>query len=81
MQTTIDKAGRLVIPRSIRERLHLRGGETLEVEEEHGTIRIARAQRAVTLVEDHGILTAELDPPLAATTAEEVRDVLERTRR
>lgn len=58
------------------------GGEPLEVEEEHGTIRIARPKRRVRLIEtEHGVLTAGFDPPLAATTPEEVRDALERTRR
>jgi AbrB family looped-hinge helix DNA binding protein len=82
MKTTIDAAGRLVIPKRIRDRLGLKGGEPLEVEEEHGTIRIARTKPAVRLVEgEHGILTAEFDPPPPPVTAEDIREALERTRR
>lgn len=82
MRTTIDKAGRIVVPKRIRDRLGLRGGEQLEIEEDAGTIRIVRPTRAVRLVEtEHGLLAAELDPPLPETTPDEVREALERTRR
>jgi AbrB family looped-hinge helix DNA binding protein len=82
MLTTIDRAGRLVVPKQIRDRLGLRAGEQLEVEEENGAIRIARPKRRVRLIEtEHGILAAEFDPPLPETTPEDVRDVLERVRR
>jgi AbrB family looped-hinge helix DNA binding protein len=82
MRTTIDRAGRLVVPKRIRDRLGLRGGEQLEIEEEHGAIRIARAKRRVELLEtEEGILTAKFDPPLPAATPEDVREVLERVRR
>jgi len=82
MKSTIDGAGRVVIPKAIRDRMGLTGGEALEVDEERGTIRIIRAQRAATLTDGgHGILTAELDPPIGEVDAETVREVLERTRR
>ncbi len=41
MKTTIDKAGRLVIPRSLRERVGLAGGGVVDVELDGGAIRIA----------------------------------------
>lgn len=82
MLTTIDRAGRLVIPKRIRNRLGLRGGEQLEIEEEGGAIRIARPKRRVELLDtEQGIPTANFDPPLPTTTPEEVREVLERVRR
>lgn len=40
MRTTIDKAGRLVIPRPLRERVGLAGGGEVEVELDGATIRI-----------------------------------------
>jgi AbrB family looped-hinge helix DNA binding protein len=82
MRTTIDGAGRLVIPKRIRDRLGLKGGEPLEIEEEHGTIRIARTEPSMRLVEgEDGILTAEFDPPLPPVTPADIREALERTRR
>lgn len=76
---TIDKAGRVVIPKRLRDRLGLRGGEELEVEELHGRIEMRRRQRDARLVEtERRILTMESGPGLGP---DEVRELLERTRR
>ena len=40
MRTTIDKSGRLVIPRSLRDRIGLAGGGEVEVEIDGAAIRI-----------------------------------------
>ena len=42
MLASIDKAGRVVIPKEIRDQLDLTSGTTLEIEVERGTIRIER---------------------------------------
>jgi len=82
MQTTIDGAGRLVIPKRIRDHLGLRAGDPLEVQDRDGEIRIAKARRTAALTDRaEGILAADLDPPLAVVTPQEVRDALERMRR
>ncbi|MGH2922617.1 MAG: AbrB/MazE/SpoVT family DNA-binding domain-containing protein [Solirubrobacterales bacterium] len=82
MRTTIDKAGRLVIPKRIRDRLGLRGGEPLEVKESNGTIEIARPLRDVPLVEtEDGLLSADPKAGLPGLGPDEVRELLERTRR
>ena len=81
MSTTIDKAGRLVIPKAIRERIGLRSGEPLEIEEDRGTILIRRPFRKVRLVRTrHGTLAARTDPPFPALDADDVREILEQTR-
>jgi len=60
MRTTIDKAGRLVIPAAIRERAGFAPGSELEiVEDEHG-IRIARVAPAPRLVKVGRRLVARL---------------------
>jgi AbrB family looped-hinge helix DNA binding protein len=41
MRTTIDRAGRLVIPRSLRDQIGLTGGGEVEVELDGAAIRIA----------------------------------------
>lgn len=82
MITTIDRAGRVVIPKAIRDRLGLRGGEQLEVDECDGEIRVARPKRGAQLVRtEHGLLTAGPDAGLPGLGPEEVRELLERTRR
>jgi len=40
MKTTIDKAGRLVVPRQLRERIGLAGGGTVEIDIEGSGLRI-----------------------------------------
>ncbi len=40
MRTTIDKAGRLVIPRSMRDRIGLGGGGVVELELDGAGVRI-----------------------------------------
>jgi AbrB family looped-hinge helix DNA binding protein len=40
MRTTIDKAGRLVIPRALRDRIGLAGGGEVELELDGASVRI-----------------------------------------
>lgn len=40
MRTTIDKAGRVVIPAAVRERIGLKAGVELEVVEEDFSVRL-----------------------------------------
>lgn len=40
MRTTIDRAGRIVVPKPIRDRLQLLGGGEVEVVERDGVIEI-----------------------------------------
>ena len=82
MLTTIDKAGRLVIPKRIRDRMGLRGGEEVEVEERDGEIRVTRPRRSANLVRtEQGLLTAGPGADLPGIGPEEVRELLERARR
>jgi AbrB family looped-hinge helix DNA binding protein len=81
MQTTIDTAGRVVIPKDLRDRLGLTGGRILEIREQEGRIEIEPAAVAMSLEERAGgpvAVPAEGLPPL---TDEIVRATLERTRR
>ena len=50
MRTTIDKAGRLVIPAAIREKAGLAPGSTIEISLEETAIRIERLAPAPRLV-------------------------------
>ena len=50
MRTTIDKAGRVVIPASVRERAGLTPGAELEITEDELGIRIERVASAPRLV-------------------------------
>jgi len=81
MRTTIDGAGRIVIPKSVREQAGLRAGSEVDVEFRDGRIEIEATTTDMRLVGSEGgsvIVAAAEMPPL---TADEVRDVLERVRR
>jgi AbrB family looped-hinge helix DNA binding protein len=81
MRTTIDGAGRVVVPKSIRRSLGLLGGETLEVEERDGTIELRPATAEVRVVATPEGLVVEPVSDLPPMTDEMVRDVLENIRR
>jgi AbrB family looped-hinge helix DNA binding protein len=55
MKTTIDKAGRLVIPRPLRDRIGLAGGDTVEIELDGAGLRI-RPVAGNELREEGGLL-------------------------
>ena len=50
MKTTIDKAGRVVIPAAVRARVGLRPGAELDVQVDYGAIRLVRAVPRAKLV-------------------------------
>jgi AbrB family looped-hinge helix DNA binding protein len=81
MNASIDRLGRVVVPKPIRDKLGLQGGETLEIEERDGVIELRPAPTEMRLVDTpQGPVAAPLEelPPL---TDGIVRDVLERVRR
>jgi AbrB family looped-hinge helix DNA binding protein len=77
MRTTIDKAGRLVIPRSLRDRIGLAGGGEVELELDGAAVRIEPVVGR-ELREDAGLLFI----PTAGTpiTAAAVRGLIEADR-
>jgi AbrB family looped-hinge helix DNA binding protein len=81
MKTTIDQAGRLVIPKRIRDRLGLRGDEQVEITERDGRIEIELAPTDVELVRDGSVLVARPDRELPPLTDDIVRETLDRVRR
>lgn len=81
MRTTIDAAGRVVIPKALRDRLGWRGGASLEIVERDGRIEIEASVADVTVVERDGLPVAVPAAPLPALTDDLVRVTLEQTRR
>ena len=51
---TIDKAGRLVLPKPVRDALHLKAGATLEVQQEGDAITLRPTQTKATLRRKNG---------------------------
>ncbi|MGH9331931.1 MAG: AbrB/MazE/SpoVT family DNA-binding domain-containing protein [Vicinamibacterales bacterium] len=85
MTTTMDAAGRLVIPREIRREASLEPGVPLEVRWRDGVIEIEPQPLAVTLERRGRLLVARPRTKvgaLRATTVERTRhDLAERRRR
>jgi AbrB family looped-hinge helix DNA binding protein len=80
MRTTIDSAGRIVVPKELRVALSLNGGDEVEIALDGETVTLTPAFRQVKLRRGPlGILNAELNIPELGP--EEVREALERTRR
>jgi AbrB family looped-hinge helix DNA binding protein len=66
---TIDGAGRLVVPKAIRDRWGLRAGTVLRLREEGGRLVLSTEREEPALVEQGGFLAVELGA--------EVRDALD----
>ncbi len=56
MTITIDRAGRVVIPKEIRDRLHLQPGSELEIEVSGEEITLQAPTAETRLVEKAGVL-------------------------
>ena len=81
MRTTIDRLGRVVVPKAIRDELQLAGGARLDIEHRDGAIVLRPVPAEVEVVDTpDGPVIALLEslPPL---TDEQVRDVLDQVRR
>ncbi len=79
MRTTIDAAGRLVVPKSLRDELGFSPGAELELEAVDGRLQIAVPSRVRVEQGPHGVRFAAADA--ASLDAERVRDLIERGRR
>jgi AbrB family looped-hinge helix DNA binding protein len=81
MRTTIDNAGRVVIPKNLRAALNLTGGDEVEITLEGERIGLTPAFRKVQLRRSpNGLLTSDLRLP-PGHGPEEDREALERARR
>jgi AbrB family looped-hinge helix DNA binding protein len=61
MKLTMDKAGRLVVPKPLREALGLRDGGEVDVSIYGGGLQIVPGGRTARIVEVDGQLVAESD--------------------
>ncbi|MGH9365613.1 MAG: AbrB/MazE/SpoVT family DNA-binding domain-containing protein [Thermoanaerobaculia bacterium] len=80
MKSTIDAAGRLVIPRSIRREAGLEAGAELDIQFEDGRIEIAPVPLDVKLVKKGSLTVAVPVKPVGTLTTEEVEQTRQRLR-
>jgi AbrB family looped-hinge helix DNA binding protein len=73
----IDRAGRVVLPKPIRERLQLEPGESLEIEsfDDHIVLRPVRLH--ATMRKELGVLVFDTGEPISAS---DVRQTIQKVR-
>jgi AbrB family looped-hinge helix DNA binding protein len=81
MRSTIDPAGRVVIPRSIRDELGWGGGEEIEIEVADGLVTISPVTTKMTLVQTDDGVVAVPETDLPPLTVDVVRKTQDSTRR
>ena len=74
MRTTIDAAGRLVVPRAIREQVGVYGATEVEVELDGAAIRIELATSGDITEEDGRLVIPSTGTPVTAEMVERLRD-------
>ena len=62
MELSIDKFGRVVLPKKLRERLGVRSGLTVEVLDAAGGVILKPVRHAPTLIRKQGILIHQGQP-------------------
>ncbi|HLZ41109.1 MAG TPA: AbrB/MazE/SpoVT family DNA-binding domain-containing protein [Candidatus Sulfotelmatobacter sp.] len=73
---TVDKAGRIVLPKPVREELQLSAGDALELETTEDRIVLRRVRNRVGMRKKQGIWVLDFDEPIsAADTNRLLRDI------
>lgn len=80
MTVTIDSAGRLVIPKEIRDEAEIQPGMPLEISVNDGIIEIAPKSTGVRLVWKDGWLVAEPIEPGPLLTKEDINRAIRKSR-
>ena len=55
MRLTVDKAGRIVLPKQVRERLRLRAGSSLELEERPEGLVLRPVGQVTSMIKKNGV--------------------------
>jgi AbrB family looped-hinge helix DNA binding protein len=80
MRTTIDAAGRIVVPKPLREQLGFAPGTELELEDVDGHLEVSVPSRVRIEEGSHGPV-AVVDGPVEPLTDDIVLEIIERGRR
>ncbi len=81
MKTTIDSAGRIVVPKTIREQAQLKSGAALDIRWRSGVIEIEPAALPVSLIRRGKFFVAVPEKDVPALTSAEVRETQRNLRR
>jgi len=81
VKTVIDRAGRIVVPKPLRQVLGLKPGQSLEIRAGDGRLEIEIPSTPMRLEKRGKGLVAVPEAKLPPLTAEQVRDTLDRVQR
>jgi AbrB family looped-hinge helix DNA binding protein len=81
MKTTIDSAGRIVVPKSLRQALNIKPGQTLDIRAGDGRLEIEITATPMTLKKRGKDVVAVPEVALPTLTSDAVRETLENIRR
>ncbi len=76
----VDKAGRIVLPKPVREKLQLAPGDELELESQDDRITLRPLRGTAQLRKKRGVWVFHSGEPLSAETVEETLDQVRRER-
>ena len=75
-KVTLDRAGRMVLPKPLRDEMQLAPGDTLELESSEEEITLRPLRGNVPLRKKHGVWVYRVGEPLAqATVQKTIRQV------
>lgn len=77
---TIDKAGRVVIPKSVREELHLEAGDSLDMESVGDQITLRPVRGTGPLSKEHGVWVFHSGQSLPASATDEMLEQIRQER-
>jgi AbrB family looped-hinge helix DNA binding protein len=82
MNATVDKAGRVVLPKPVRDELQLSAGDSLEIEISEEQIVLRPVKGRVGMRKKQGIWVLDFDEPISAAATNKVqRDIRRRRER
>jgi AbrB family looped-hinge helix DNA binding protein len=81
MRVAIDRVGRLVIPKTLREELGVHGATDLELTASDGRLELTVADVPARVEEREGFPVILTENPMEKMTVAEARDAVERVRR
>ncbi len=77
---TIDKAGRVVIPKAMREKLHLEPGDSLEMERDGDQITLRPVRGTGPLTREHGVWVFRSGQTLPVSSTDEMLQLIREER-
>jgi AbrB family looped-hinge helix DNA binding protein len=76
VSVTLDRAGRVVLPKSLREELHLSPGDTLDLTVQGEAVLLRPRRSAFPLQKERGVWVLRTGQPISAAETEEKLQLL-----